>query len=384
MRKLLITAAVLAASVAATGAGAGAAGASASPEDAVAVATASPAIDGGLVAVSASSATDAWAVGSDPSRTAPYLTEHWNGRTWIKVPVSVPGPEYSGLAGVTDISSTDAWAVGSDGSTALILHWNGKKWSQVPVPSIGASGKKYNLSSVSGLSATDAWAVGSAGSSTLILHWNGTAWKRVPSPSPESHASLDSVAVSSAGSAWAVGSVTSGISGYTLIEHWNGKLWTRVPSPDPDVSEGLTDSLSGVTVIPGGGAWATGDASCGCGPGSNLTLRWSGTAWKQVPSPTPEGGVFLPGVVAVSARTAWAVGETSSAPFPSFRTVILQWNGTAWKRVPSPSPGASAGLRGIAAISAADAWAVGDISAINGSSSETLILHWNGTSWKRS
>jgi hypothetical protein len=294
----------------------------------------------------------------------------------------LPGPEYSGLVGVTDISSTDAWAVGSDGSAALILHWNGKKWSQVPVPSIGAYGKKYYLSSVSGLSATDAWAVGSAGSTALILHWNGTAWKRVPSPSPESRASLDSVAVSSAGSAWAVGSVTSGTSGYTLIEHWNGKIWTRVPSPNPNVSQGLTDSLSGVAVIPGGGAWATGDANCGCGPGLNLTLRWNGSAWKQVPGPNPEGGVFLPGVVAVSARTAWAVGDTSSAPFPSVRTVILQWNGTAWKRVPSPSPGASAGLRGIAAISAADAWAVGDISTIDGGSPKTLILHWNGTSWK--
>jgi hypothetical protein len=60
----------------------------------------------------------------------------------------------------------------------------------------------------------------------------------------------------------------------------------------------------------------------------------------------------------------------------SFGTVILRWNGTAWKQVPSPSPAPSAGLSGVAATSASNAWAVGN------TGSTTLILRWNGTAWK--
>jgi hypothetical protein len=33
-------------------------------------------------------------------------------------------------------------------------------------------------------------------------------------------------------------------------------------------------------------------------------------------------------VAAVSARDAWAVGNTGSAPFT---TLILRWNGTNWR-----------------------------------------------------
>jgi hypothetical protein len=60
----------------------------------------------------------------------------------------------------------------------------------------------------------------------------------------------------------------------------------------------------------------------------------------------------------------------------SFGTVILRWNGAAWKRVPSPSPRPSAELSGVAATSANNAWAVGSTGG------KTLILRWNGKTWK--
>jgi hypothetical protein len=42
----------------------------------------------------------------------------------------------------------------------------------------------------------------------------------------------------------------------------------------------------------------------------------------------------LSGVAATSAASAWAVGGTSSGATGG--SLILHWNGTAWKRVPSP------------------------------------------------
>jgi hypothetical protein len=96
-----------------------------------------------------------------------------------------------------------------------------------------------------------------------------------------------------------------------------------------------------------------------------------------VPSPTPASGAELLGVAATSAGNAWAVGATAS----SKSTVILHWNGAAWKRVTSPNPGAEGGLRAVTALSARNAWAVGFFN--DGAVDRTLIEHWNGSRWTR-
>jgi hypothetical protein len=100
-----------------------------------------------------------------------------------------------------------------------------------------------------------------------------------------------------------------------------------------------------------------------------------------VPSPTPGGGTTLFGVAAVSARRAWAVGLTGQGTSLT-KTLILGWNGTAWKKVPSPAPRASSGLYGVAATSAGRAWAVGSTTNSSRKRSRTLSLRWNGRAWK--
>ena len=78
----------------------------------------------------------------------------------------------------------------------------------------------------------------------------------------------------------------------------------------------------------------------------------------------------LSGVAATSPRNAWAVGGTAGS---NPKSIIVHWNGSSWKRVRSPR----GYLVGVAATSARNAWAVG----FDGTS--TLILHWNGRSWKQ-
>jgi hypothetical protein len=76
----------------------------------------------------------------------------------------------------------------------------------------------------------------------------------------------------------------------------------------------------------------------------------------------------LLGVVVTSASNAWAVGSTGA------RTLILRWDGRAWQRVPSPSPGSTSNLLfGVGATSASNAWAVGDFAS--GDPSQALALH---------
>jgi hypothetical protein len=69
---------------------------------------------------------------------------------------------------------------------------------------------------------------------------------------------------------------------------------------------------------------------------------------------------------------AWAVGYTCTG----FRILIVHWNGMAWSRQPSPTPGPVSQLFGVAVTSTRNAWAAG--AHENGS----ILQHWNGTTWR--
>jgi hypothetical protein len=110
-----------------------------------------------------------------------------------------------------------------------------------------------------------------------------------------------------------------------------------------------------------------------------VIVRWNGKAWKRVPSPSPGLYDQLFGVTATSASNAWAVGLTQNTA--GIHTLILHWNGKAWSQVPSPSPSPDDQLHAVTAISASNAWAVGTTGTL--SAGPGLILHWNGKAWTR-
>ncbi len=83
----------------------------------------------------------------------------------------------------------------------------------------------------------------------------------------------------------------------------------------------------------------------------------------------------LSGVVATSARNAWAVGLSGR------NALIERWNGMTWKPVPSPRFKGTSILTDVAAAAASDAWAVGG-TGINTGTPKTLIEHWNGRAWR--
>jgi hypothetical protein len=125
-------------------------------------------------------------------------------------------------------------------------------------------------------------------------------------------------------------------------------------------------------------AWAVGSTGKVV-PGRHskaLILSWNGKAWKRAATPALPDASLLLGVAAVSARNAWAVGEYGSKSFGDFsgKTLILHWNGRRWTRVPGPA----GVLLDITARSARDAWAVGTTRA-----GGPLIIRWNGRAWHR-
>jgi len=203
--------------------------------------------------------------------------------------------------------------------------------------------------------------------------------------------SMAGVAASSPANAWAVGSTTLDVlpDGVTakqrcVIAHWNGRRWrTNERCPGPG-----SDWLEGVTALSPRSAWAVGTTPP-LPPGSTsltqpLVLRWNGTKWRRVPSPRFQFGGQLAGVTAASSGRAWAVGDAFDKSGVQVGA-ILTWNGKAWRRTPvaalqSPSTAdGSSSLAAVAATSASTAWAVG--SGPGSNPSNPLILHWNGRRW---
>jgi hypothetical protein len=290
--------------------------------------------------VAQSAARDVWAVGGtnwfSPSQP---LAEHWNGRSWTRATAQNPaGGGYFNAATAT--SASNAWAVGLVGpgpgvpspTAPLIERWNGRGWTIQHLQGPATGGQ---LDGVQALSPSNAWAVGWTGGSggggqrTLIEHWNGRTWTRVPSPVIGVQSFLHSVTVISSANAWAVGSYQAADgTNKTLSVHWDGRHWTVVPSVTP----GGDAEFIGVAASWTHNIWAVGitnPARCGNGGPKCQTLieHWNSVRWKVIPSPNPPSGYLntLLGVTPVNRGDIWAVGSTDFAS-----TIIVHWNGTSW------------------------------------------------------
>jgi hypothetical protein len=261
-----------------------------------------------LFEVSAVSANDVWAIGTNNGRT---LALHWNGTQWSVVPTPNPGTRENYLLDVKAVSADDVWAVGYFRSEApypfqmFIAHWDGKSWSQVPAPDTGFFSNV--LTSVDAISANDIWAVGysmqqnapASQTQTLTIHWNGSSWSVVPSGFFNR---LSSVSVVSSNDVWAVGSNEL----YMISLHWNGSFWSEVLLPD--IANNLI-YLNEMDAISSNDVWAVGYyESLDVGGTVPLLLHWDGTQWNEVERDWGVGPDFLEAVAAVSSTDVWATG----------------------------------------------------------------------------
>jgi hypothetical protein len=144
-------------------------------------------------------------------------------------------------------------------------------------------------------------------------------------------------------------------------------------------------TLNGAVATSSTNAWAVGGCNTSSGD-QTVILRWNGTAWKRVDSPNPGGsrGSVLTAVAATASTNAWAVGDYGIGTLGATQTLILHWNGTTWSQVASPNPGPSGSgndLLAVAVLSSTEAWAVGSYQRVAEGSGYTLAEHWDGTAW---
>jgi hypothetical protein len=270
-----------------------------------------------LYGVTAVSSNNVWAVGTFwnvSSSTPNTLIEHWDGNKWNLV--SSPTPAVGGsLRTVTAVSANDIWAGGTNGGANLIEHYDGTAWSIVAAPT---PQRQSSIASISAISSTDIWAVGAGGkyASGEALHYNGTAWSIVATPQPFFQGALTSVVALAPNNVWAVGlgqprTLPSGL--VTVIEHWDGTSWAI---PSPSVAPSVTSNiLTGVAAVSATDIWAVGYYTNSTGT-HTLTEHWDGTSWSIIPSPDGTGGAsILSGVAATSTGTIVAVGASGPNPF---------------------------------------------------------------------
>jgi hypothetical protein len=195
--------------------------------------TFSTTLDDQLTAVTAISGNDAWAVGE--TQTLPYyqngtLILHWDGTSWtIDSSFSTGG----GLFGISATSASDLWAVGGGFPqySPLVVHRNGTGWSAVPSP--GIQNDTDVLNGVDALATNNVWAAGydlkvtqaSDGGDVynyapFVEHWTGTAWSIVPSADP---VAFDGTNGSTA--------ILSGIGGADAADVWSAGGWSAVGGP---------------------------------------------------------------------------------------------------------------------------------------------------------
>jgi hypothetical protein len=180
---------------------------------------------------------------------------------------------------------------------------------------------------------------------------------------------------------WAAGRyIDANSADKTLVEHWDGNRFRQVTSPDPQPN----DVLFGVEAVSGTDVWAVGETWPATADfDSPLAEHFDGTTWTVVPLPAlPSGSGLLRGVAASSPDDVWAVGSELSGPADSNAATLTEhWNGTAWHVVSSPDPGHFGNsLDSVTVVSPRDAWAVGT-SATTAHGTATLIEHWDGTKW---
>lgn len=251
-------------------------------------------------------------------------------------------------------------------------------WSVVATPNRGPQANALNAVSVAPDGTT--WAVGHwydtnlAAYRTLTTRATSSAWTTVASPNATNgYNELLGVAAVSANEAWAVG--YSRTSQYdppqTLILHFTGGAWRTVPSPNPGPYD---NTLYAVLAVAPDDVWAAGWYYDPSHFGRALLLHWNGSQWTQVATPVNSTFDAAQALSATGPQDVWAAGRTLQSG--KYVAYSLHWDGAQWSVVPMPGvAGKHTQIRGLAAISPDDVWAVGD------AQNRSLIEHWNGTQW---
>jgi hypothetical protein len=179
-------------------------------------------------AMSASSPTNAWAVGKITDTSNEPTSLHWNGKAWstVSIPLTktntgVNAPE---LTEVSTTSPTNAWAIELYQSDLYkVVHLVNGRWSVAKSIPQGAYLAEVATSSKHLTYVIETIFVSAEKRDSSILKFNGKTWSKVALPAADRHLSLMRVAVSGK-SIWVI--VQNFTAQTDTIIHSDGGKWT--------------------------------------------------------------------------------------------------------------------------------------------------------------
>ena len=162
------------------------------------------------------------------------ILEYWDGARWHAV--RAPFGPHDPFADFTATSGSDAWAVGSyrsrrsPFSRPLAAHWNGSDWQIAPVPNRAGKQRDSYFMDVVAVRSNDVWAVGQswwgAKTAALLEHWDGQNWQVMPGAAPQIEGGAG-LAVANDGTAWAIASSSCD----NIVLRWNSDVWAVSSHP---------------------------------------------------------------------------------------------------------------------------------------------------------
>ena len=169
--------------------------------------------------------------------------------------------------------------------------------------------------------------------------------------------------------------------------HWDGRRVRRYEPFGRVKDRDQWTELVAVAATSTRDVWAVGEHGSETRAGSETRLvivHWNGSRWRVVPTPNLRGRGFLTGVRAVSADDVWAVGGiyAQGESFP----LVMRWNGRGWQRLPTRTVVQEPSyLFDVGGTSSTNVWAVGvtNTDAQTSYAYRELILRWNGSAWTR-
>jgi|ERR1700694_442972 len=170
----------------------------------------------------------------------------------------------------------------------------------------------------------------------------------------------------------------------TLAEHYSAGAWSAVPTVNPTP---YYDTFSAIDGVSRTDLWAIGGFSGANGfLQKTLAEHWDGKAFKVVPSPnmvachscSPYTNLLF-GVAAISANDAWAVGEYTDG-IDIHRALAMHWDGHTWSFINPMVVAEYSLIYSVTKIAHNDVWAAG-IYRVSGRAFHPLFLHWNGSQW---
>lgn len=337
--------------------------------------------------VTATSRTDAWAVGRkmDASWATTPVAEHWDGTRWSGVPLAAAGGRAAQLEAVAASGPNDVWAAGTYTdievgavSSAATRKPGGRRAGRLPDTLLD------RLPDTLADRLREGSALPEPTGSIMLQHWDGTRWKPVTRPAPAEGSIRFVLEMKSVGadSVWLTtldwnptadpADPAAAYSGQ--LEHWDGRTWSRTALPQaPDGRQVEPFAIAGTAPDD---VWVSAQTDVD-GVSTPLLHHFDGRRWtvKTVPAPYAYG----PGWVAnhlVSTRrgTVHVFGKTNDPQVPS-GLLATRWDGRAWRQIPTP---------GVDEVNATGTDGSGNVWVAGWrphGSSHSLLSRWDGTAW---